>query len=278
MTAPAYTTTCAAATNWACSSRNSAASESRWKTSARTLKKGFWRPTTPTAPAIAPMAAMKKRTSVMRRRNLLALGAQRRALERLGEQHLLREDQVGPGVVRHLVVVAHRDRVERAGDLAVPAEDAAREVDLVDGRVALTGAHAVLGRVLGGDDADAVRRARGRAQRAADALLEAGVGEAVEAVAAAEARVDGRLLLGVLERRRPLGDARERGLQAAQRLAEGAVDAAGAAGLRGALDGDDVVAGAPGDGIDGSGVGRPGGEGPPGPVCSGSPAAGAPSS
>ena len=47
------------------------------------------------------------------------------ALERLGEQHLLGEDQVGAVVVGHLVLVAHRDRVERAGDLAVAAEDAA---------------------------------------------------------------------------------------------------------------------------------------------------------
>src|ERR671938_274416 len=182
MTAPAYTTTCVAATICACSRRNSAASESRWKTSARTLKNGFWRPTTPTAPAMAPMAAMKKRTSVMRRRNLLALGAQRRALERLGEQHLLREDQVGAVVVRHLVVVAHRDRVERAGDLAVAAEDAARKVDLVHRGVALARADPVLRRVLGGHHPDAVGRARGRAQRAADALLQARVLEAVELV------------------------------------------------------------------------------------------------
>ena len=78
------------------------------------------------------------------------------------------------------------------------------EVDLVDRGVALAGADAVLGRVLGGDDADAVRRAGGGAQRAADALLQAGVLEAVQAVAAAEARVDRDLLLGVLDTcRRP---------------------------------------------------------------------------
>src|SRR5919199_1332155 len=246
MTAPAYTTTCAAATNWACSSRNSAASESRWKTSARTLKKGFWRPTTPTAPAIAPMAAMKKRTSVMRRRNLLALGAQRCALERLGEQHLLREDEVGAVVVRHLVVVAHGDGVERARDFAVAAEDAAREVDLVDRGVALAGAHAVLLRVLRRDHPDAVGWARRGAQRAADALLQAGVLEAVQPVAAAEARIHGHLVLGVLVRRHVLELARERRLQAAQRLAERAVEPAGAAGLRTAHHLDDVVAGRPG--------------------------------
>src|SRR4051795_11398920 len=105
--------------------------------------------TTPTAPQMAPMAAMKKKTSDIGRPGLLALAPQRRALERLGEQHLLGEDQVRARVVGHLVVVAHGDRVERAGDLAVAAEDAAREVDLVDGGVALARAHAVLRRVLG---------------------------------------------------------------------------------------------------------------------------------
>jgi len=59
----------------------------------------------------------------------------------------------------------HRDRVERASDLAVAAEDAAADVDLVYGRVALAGRDAVLRGVLGGDDTDAVGRARGGAQR-----------------------------------------------------------------------------------------------------------------
>ena len=142
-----------------------------------------------------------------RRKKLLALAPQRRALERLGEQHLLGEDEVRAVVVRHLVVVAHRDRVERARDLAVAAEDAAAQVDLVDRGVALAGGDAVLGRVLGGDDADAVGRAGGGAQRAADALLQPGVLEAVQAVPAAEARVDRRLLLGVLDRVRLLEQA-----------------------------------------------------------------------
>src|SRR5687767_8985242 len=122
---------------------------------------------TPIAPAIAPNAAMKKRTSAMRSaRRLLALPPQGRPLERLGQQHLLGEDEVGAVVVGHLVVVAHRDRVERARDLAVAAEDAAAEVDLVDRGVALAGRDAVLGGVLRGDDADAVRGAGGGAQRA----------------------------------------------------------------------------------------------------------------
>ena len=56
-----------------------------------------------------------------------------------------------------------------------------REVDLVDGGVALAGRDPVAGDVLGGDDADAVGRAGGGAERAADALLQAGVLEACAA-------------------------------------------------------------------------------------------------
>src|SRR5215210_8096036 len=181
----------------------------------------------------------------MRRGTLLARRPQRGPIERLGQQHLLREDEVGAAVVGHLVVVAHRDRVERARDLAVAAEDAAREVDLVDGGVALAGADAVLRRVLGGDDADAVGRAGGRAERAADALLEPRVLETVELVAAAEARVDRHLLLRVLDRLRALHEPREGRLQTSQRLAEGAVGAARATGAGTALDGDGIVARAP---------------------------------
>src|SRR3954447_12523979 len=199
------------------------------------------------APAKTAIAATKKKTWLNAgfRGRSLAVPSQRRAVQGLGEQHLLGEDEVGAVVVGHLVVVAHGDRVERAGDLAVAAEDAAREVDLVDGRVALAGRDAVLRRVLGGDDADAVGRARGGAQRAADALLEPRVLEAVELVTAAEARVDRHLLLRVLDRLRPLDEAGGRGLVAPQGLPERAVRAARAAGARAALDGDDVVARAP---------------------------------
>src|SRR5580692_4345629 len=133
--------------------------------------------------------------SLFSRPSLLALVPQRRALERLGEEHLLGEDQVCAVVVGELVVVAHRDRVERAGDLAVAAEDAAREVDLIHRGVALAGGDAILQSVLRGDHADAVRRAGGRAERAADALLEARVLEAVELVPSTKAWVDGGLLL-----------------------------------------------------------------------------------
>src|SRR3954454_2561769 len=180
------------------------------------------------------------------RGHVVALAPQRCPVQRLGQQHLLREDEVGAVVVRHLVVVAHRDRVERARDLAVAAEDAARQVDLVDGGVALAGRDAVVGRVLGRHHADAVGGAGRGAEGAADALLEPRVLEAMQLVAAAEARVHRRLLLGVLDRHRTLDEAGEGRLEAAQRLAEGAVGAARAAGAGAALDGDDVVAGAPG--------------------------------
>src|SRR4051812_45546036 len=193
------------------------------------------------APAIARIDAAKNATGAMEAAaTLLALAPQRRPVEGLGEEHLLGEDQVGAVVVGHLVVVAHRDRVERARGLAVAAEDAARQVDLIDGGVALAGADAVVGRVLGGDDADAVGRAGGGAQRAADALLQAGVVEAVELVAAAEARVDRDLLLGVLDGGRALDVAGHGRLQPAEGLAEGAPGAASGAGL-GTVDDDDAV-------------------------------------
>src|SRR4051794_30736332 len=188
------------------------------------------------APAIARIDAAKNATGAMEAAaTLLALAPQRRPVEGLGEEHLLGEDQVGAVVVGHLVVVAHRDRVERARDLAVAAEDAPRQVDLVDGGVALAGADAVLRGVLRRHHADAGGRARGRAQRAADALLQARVLEAVELVAAAEAGVHRRLVLGVLDRGGALDVARERGLEALERGAEGAVGA-GRGALAGAAD------------------------------------------
>src|SRR4051794_10267768 len=148
------------------------------------------------------------------------------------QQHFLSENQIRPAVVGQLVVDPHRDRVEGAGDLAVAAEDAARHVDLVDSGVALAGRDLVVGRVLGGDHPDAVGRAGGRAERTPDALLQAGVLELVKLVTAAEARVDGRLLLGVLERHWLLEQAHEGGAQALERCAERAVGAADATGLR----------------------------------------------
>jgi hypothetical protein len=96
----------------------------------------------------------------------------RDALDRVGQKHVLRVDQVVTRVLGDLELVAERDRVERARELAVAAEDAAAHVDLVDAGVALAGRDAVLGGVLFCDHANAVRRARRGAERAADALLE----------------------------------------------------------------------------------------------------------
>src|SRR5438874_12823893 len=125
------------------------------------------------------------------------------ALEGLGEQHVLRVDQVVARVLRDLVLVAEGDRVEWTRELAVAAENTAAHVDLVDARIALAGRDAVVGRVLRRGDADAVRRARRRAERAADALLQP-VLVAVEAMAATEARVHRPLVLRVLLRDRLL--------------------------------------------------------------------------
>src|SRR5205807_3698036 len=133
-----------------------------------------------------------------------------------------------------------------AGQLAVAAEDAAAHVDLVDLGVALAGRDLVVRGVLGRDDADALGGARRDAQRAADALLEARVLEAVELVAAPKAGVDRRLVLGVLERDRALDQAPESGSEAAQRLAERPVRAAEPTRLGSPLDLDHVLGRAPG--------------------------------
>src|SRR5215217_9362486 len=63
----------------------------------------------------------------------------RDALDGLRQEHVLRVDQVVARVFGELELLLERDRVERAGELAVAAEDAAAEVDLVDARVALAG-------------------------------------------------------------------------------------------------------------------------------------------
>src|SRR5581483_3164600 len=141
-------------------------------------------------------------------------------LHRLGEQHVLRVDQVVAVVLGELELVAERDRVERARELAVAAEDAAREIDLVDARVALPGGDPVVRGVLRGHDADAVGGAGGRAERAADALLEP-VLVPPEPVPAAEPRVERPLVLRVLLRDGLAEDLLERdpeALQGARRL------------------------------------------------------------
>src|SRR5579884_584818 len=140
----------------------------------------------------------------------------RHLLHRRREQHVLRVDLVVAVVLGNLELVAERDRVERAGELAVAAEDAAAEVDLVDPRVALAGRDAVVGRVLRRHDADAVGGAGGRAERAADALLQP-VLVPPQPVPAAEARVDRPLVLRVLLRDRLLEDLLEGDPEALQR-------------------------------------------------------------
>src|SRR3954465_14068579 len=107
-------------------------------------------PTTraPTRTSSCPPRACRPSTPA--RERSLPLSPKGGPLRRLRQQHLFREDEVGAVVVRQLEVVPHRDGVEGARRLAVAAEDALREVDLVDGGVALAGGDAVVGRVLRG--------------------------------------------------------------------------------------------------------------------------------
>src|SRR5690606_11195528 len=124
------------------------------------------------------------------------------ALTQRREQILLGEDQVGARAVGELELVGHRQRAGRARLDAQPAEDAPQVVDLVHAAVALAGRVLRLGAVAGALAVDRVRRARPRAQLAADALLQA-VRVPVELVPAVEPRLHRRLLARVL-----LGDDR----------------------------------------------------------------------
>ena len=65
------------------------------------------------------------------------------------------------------------DGVGGASVNAVAAEDASRVVDVVDAGVAFTGGDAVDLGILGGLDVNTIRGTRGRAQKTADAFLEA---------------------------------------------------------------------------------------------------------
>src|SRR5690606_3755448 len=114
-----------------------------------------------------------------------------------GQEVLLLVDEALTGGAGELVVVAHGQRPRGAGLDAVPAEDAALVVDLVDAAVALPGGVLGVGAVVGALDEDRVRRARPGAQLAADALLQA-VRVAVELVAAVVARLRRHLLERVL--------------------------------------------------------------------------------
>src|SRR5581483_10995467 len=94
----------------------------------------------------------------------------RRAGRRRDEQLRLVPHEVVLAVDRELVVLAHEDRADGARFLAVPAEDTARLVDLVDRRVPRTGLHRAV--VLRGFEVDGIGRAGDRAESAGDALLE----------------------------------------------------------------------------------------------------------
>ena len=86
------------------------------------------------------------------------------------EQVLLVPDEVVLAVHGQFVVLAHEDRRDRAGFLAVAAEDAACLVDLVDLGVTWARLHGTV--VLRRLEVDGVGRARHRAEPAGHALLE----------------------------------------------------------------------------------------------------------
>src|SRR5690554_5042261 len=121
---------------------------------------------------------------------------------RAHEHVFLAVDEVLVAVVGELELVAEDDRARGARLLAHATEDAPEHVDLVDPRVALARRDGARRVVLGGLDVDRVRGARRRAQRAADALLEARVGVPEQVMAAPEARLYPRGLLGRSEERR----------------------------------------------------------------------------
>src|SRR3954468_21362518 len=98
------------------------------------------RRTTRTRPGSWPL---RVRLVVGNRRVVEVAIGDRHLLDRLGGQDVLGGDEGAAVVPGDLEVVAERDRVERAGELAVAAEDAAAHVDLVDARVALSCGDAV---------------------------------------------------------------------------------------------------------------------------------------
>src|SRR5207248_6714790 len=110
-----------------------------------------------------------------------------------GEQHRLGVVKIAALLAVVLEDARLDDRIDRAGLLAEAAEDALGEVDVV----ARGAARAVL--ALLRLDVDGERRADRLAQLARDAALLA-VRIAAQRVQAAEARADGRLLLGELHR------------------------------------------------------------------------------
>ena len=89
------------------------------------------------------------------------------------QQRLFTIDQVAGVEGRKFETVAVRDRVSRAGLNAVSAENAAVVVDVIDLGVALGAANAVLFRVLGGLNVNAVGRAGSSAEETGNAFFQA---------------------------------------------------------------------------------------------------------
>ena len=85
---------------------------------------------------------------------------------------LLAVDQVAGVECRQFESVTMGDCVGRARFHAVSAENAPVVIDVVDLGVALGAAHAILRGVFGGLDVNAIRRTRGRAQKASHALFQ----------------------------------------------------------------------------------------------------------
>src|SRR6202521_609287 len=213
MTAPAYTMIWTTKTNCALSSRKRIARASITTTRLSTERMGSRNETTPTAPATAIAAAMKKMTIAKLLRSLgikPGLHIRRQRFQQL----LLGVDELLAAGVRELVLRAQHYRLHRARVLAVATEDAAQHVDLVGLRVALSGRDPFLVAVLGGDHEDAADRARRGAQLAADAALEPVV-VAAQVVAAPVALRPRTLVLRVGERDLRPEELGERGLQPA---------------------------------------------------------------
>src|SRR5579884_2570817 len=131
------------------------------------------RPPSTASTAMTQKTASASTSSLLPARGRSGANVDRFLLGRVGlEQHLLRVDELLAARVGELVFGPEHDRLDRAGLLAVAAEDAPEHVDLVDLGVALPGADPVLLGVLGGDPQDAPHRAGGRAQLTADAALQ----------------------------------------------------------------------------------------------------------
>src|ERR1700690_4463805 len=73
---------------------------------------------------------------------------------------------------RQLEAMPMRDRIRRTRLYAIPAENTAVGIDVVNLGVALRARHPVLGRILSRFDINAIRRTRRRAQKARYALFQ----------------------------------------------------------------------------------------------------------